>query len=156
MMGRAVHVVVAVRVGVGLAGLIMAAACDLGIAGTEERATTGSGAEPGDGATPDPDRLDRVDRRVMQAYLECLDGCTGGIEGDHATCRLACASASLDDVPDLSAGAKACMLPCLETLARCSIGCDRAPTSPDDEHACMLQCESAAISCLSYCVEQNE
>jgi hypothetical protein len=149
-MVAAVHVVAA-RVGVGLAGILVLAACDLSLAATE-RATTGSGAEPDDGATPDPDR---VDRRVMQAYLECLDGCTAGIESDHATCRLACASASLDDVPDLSAGAKTCMLPCLETLARCSIGCDTTPTPPDGEDACMLLCESAASSCLSYCVEQS-
>ena len=85
----------------------------------------------------------------MQAYLACLDDCFAGVHADRPTCRLACASSSLDEVPNLSAGAKTCMLPCLETLARCSLQCETTPTPPEDEHACDLQCQSAASSCLS-------
>lgn len=158
------------RLGVLLAGMVaMGLGCDivpLFGARTGPGATTGTGgvtssvgssvgSELVDGIQMPPDE-DQIDVLVMEAYLACLDGCTTGVVGDRATCRLACASSSLDEVPNLSAGAKTCMLPCLETLARCSQVCETTPTPPDDEAACELQCQSAGAVCLSHCVEQNQ
>ena len=140
--------------GVALAGLgaIAASACDLLHADASPAKASGT-----TGARVDPHEPDGsgVDRRVMRAYLACLDSCFAGVGADRPTCRLACASSSLDEVPDLSAGARACMLPCLEVLARCSENCETTPTPPEDEWACELQCQSAASSCLSHCVDDN-